>query len=310
MALIYVSAWSDAGLWREELNALMPGEELRVWPETGDARAIDCALVWRPPRGALARLPALRLIANLGAGVDYLFQDPDLPRGIPIVRLVDPLMTEQMSEYVALAVMTGLRRLRDYLELQREGRWVEIERDVRPPSRATIGILGMGELGQDAARKFKALGYRVKGWSRSPKRLRGIACVAGRERLPAFLADCDAVVCLLPLTPETTGILDRDLFGAMKRGAYLVNAARGGHLVEADLLAALDSGRLSGAFLDVFHEEPLPAGHPFWSHPRVTITPHVAALTLPVMIRGVVDNVRRMREGRPLVNVVEREKGY
>ncbi|MSP81802.1 MAG: glyoxylate/hydroxypyruvate reductase A [Alphaproteobacteria bacterium] len=310
MALIYVSSWSDGDLWRKALVPLLPGEELRVWPDTGDVTEIDCALAWRPPFGSLAKLPNLKLIANLGAGVDYLMQDPDLPRGVPIVRLVDPLMTEQMTEYVVLAVMTGLRRLRDYLDLQREGTWVEIERDVHPPSQRTVGILGMGELGRDAARKLKAIGYRVQGWSRSPKRIRGIPCAHGRERMVDFVGACDALVCLLPLTPETTGILNRDLFGAMKPGAYLVNAARGGHLVDADLLAALESGHLSGAFLDVFHTEPLPAGHPFWTHPKVTVTPHIAALTLPAMIGGIVDNYRRMQAGQPLLNVIDLAQGY
>jgi glyoxylate/hydroxypyruvate reductase A len=310
MALIYVSSWSDANLWRDALAPLMPNEVLRVWPDTGNADEIDCALVWQPPLGSLAKMPNLKLIANLGAGVDYLMQDPDLPRGVPIVRLVDPLMTDQMSEYVALAVITGLRKFRAYLDQQRAGRWFEIEQAIEPPSRRTVGILGMGELGTDAARKLKALGYRVKGWSRSPKRIRGIPSAHGRERMAAFVGDCDSVVCLLPLTPETRGILNRDLFAAMKPGAYLVNAARGGHLIEADLLAALESGHLSGAFLDVFHAEPLSPDHAFWSHPKITVTPHIAALSIPDMLKGVIDNYVRMKAGQPLANVVDPVRGY
>ena len=167
MALVYISPWSDAALWREQVARHLPGEELRVWPEVGEARDIDVALVWKPPHGALATLPRLRLIANLGAGVEHLMADPDLPRHVPMTRLVHPLMTEQMSEYCALGVMMGLRKVPAYLALQRERRWVELEADVAPPSARTVGVLGLGELGADTARKLAALGYRVRGWSRA-----------------------------------------------------------------------------------------------------------------------------------------------
>jgi glyoxylate/hydroxypyruvate reductase len=310
MALIYVSAWSDADIWRAEVAKHLPGETLRVWPDVGNVDEIDVALVWKPPHGSLATLPALKLIVNMGVGVDSLLQDPNLPRHVPLVRLVDPLMTEQMTEYVVLGVLAGFRKLLDYRALQAEGRWVEIDRDVAPPSERVVGILGQGELGTDAARKFLALGYKVAGWSRSPKHILGVESFHGQDRLHAFLGRCDAVVCLLPLTPETRGIVNARTIAAMKKGAWFVNGARGGQVVDADLLAALDSGHLSGAFLDVFNEEPLPPSHPYWRHPKVIATPHIAALTLPSMSERIMDAVKRYKAGKPLINVVDLERGY
>jgi glyoxylate/hydroxypyruvate reductase A len=310
MALIYVSAWSDPETWRREVARHMPGEELRVWPEVGRAEEIDAALVWRPPFGALRTLPNLRLIANLGAGVEHLLADPDLPRHVPITRLVDPAMTSQMTEYVTLGVLAGFRKLVDYQALQRGRAWVEIERDVAPPEARTVGILGLGALGADAARAFSGLGYKVAGWSRSPKRLRRVRSFHGLDQLPRFLGLSDAVVCLLPLTPETRGIINRATIAAMKRGVVLVNAARGGHVVDDDLLAALDDGQVGLAFLDVFNDEPLAPEHRYWTHPRVIVTPHVAALTLPSMAEQVLDNVKRLRAGAPLQNVVDPARGY
>ena len=310
MALVYISPWSDAKHWRDQVERHLPGEELRVWPEVGDARAIDVALVWKPPHGALATLPNLKLIASLGAGVEQLLADPKLPRNVPITRLVHPAMTEQMSEYVALGVMLGLRKVADYLGLQRGQRWVEIQRDVLPPSQRTVGVLGLGELGADAVRKLAALGYRVAGWSRTPKSLDGVDCRHGDDGLDAMLGAADAIACLLPLTPATRGIVNRATIGRMKPGVVFVNAARGGHVVDDDLLAALDDGRVGLAVLDVFNEEPLPAGHRYWSHPRVVLTPHIAALTLPMMADVVLDGVKRLREGRPLRHLVDALQGY
>jgi glyoxylate/hydroxypyruvate reductase A len=310
VTLVYISPWSDVDVWRREVAKHLPGEELRAWPDVGDAAAIDAALVWKPPNGALATLPNLKLIASLGAGVEQLLEDPALPRHVPITRLVHPAMTEQMSEYVALGVMVGLRKVADYLALQRERRWVEIARDIAPPSARTVGVLGLGELGSDAARKLGALGYRVAGWSRTARKLDGVACHHGEDGLGALLAASDAVACLLPLTPATRGIVNRATIARMKPGVVFVNAARGGHVVDDDLLAALDEGRVGLAVLDVFNEEPLPPEHRYWSHPRVVMTPHVAALTLPLMADAVLDNVKRLREGRPLRHLVDVERGY
>jgi len=309
MALLFQSSIDSAERWSAELDRLLPGLEIRVWPEVGDAEDVDAALVWRPPSGLLASLPKLKLIAALGAGVDHVLADPLLPADVPIVRLVDPYMTAAMSEYVQLQVLRLHRQDPLYLAQQRGRVWRE--RPQRNAAERRVGVLGLGELGRDAARKLAVLGFEVAGWSRTERRLPGIACFHGAAGLRALLARSEILVCLLPLTPATEGILDARLFAGLPRGAAIVNCARGPHLVEADLVAALDSGQLSAAILDVFREEPLPAGHPFWSDPRIIVTPHVAAAThAPTAAPIVADNLRRLRQGRPLRHLVDRGRGY
>ena len=265
--------------------------------------------MWRPEPGFLASLPNLKLILSLGAGVDHLLGDPQLPRHVPIVRLVDPHMTDAMSEYVVLQVLRLHRRDLDYRAQQETGVWREL--DQQNAAERRVGILGLGELGQDAAKKLKALGFDVAGWSRSEKDLAGIASYAGAAGLAPLLGRSEILVCLLPLTTETEGILNASTLALLPRGAALVNAARGAHLVEEDLLAALASGQVSAAVLDVFREEPLPADHPFWHHPRVIVTPHVAAFTNPTTAAPIIlDNIRRFEDGRPLLNRVDPARGY
>jgi glyoxylate/hydroxypyruvate reductase A len=225
---------------------------------------IDHALVWRPETGAVASLPSLKLI--LRSAVDHLVCDPQLPRHIPIVRLVDPHMTDAMSEYVVLQVLRLHRRDLDYRAQQEAGIWRELDQQNAAEQR--VGILGLGELGQDAAKKLKALGFDVAGWSRSQKSLPGVTSFAGAAGFAPLLSRSEILICLLPLTTETEGILNASTLALLPRGAALVNAARGAHLVEEDLLAALASGQVSAAVLDVFRQEPLPADHPFWRHPR------------------------------------------
>ncbi len=304
MVVLFLSAVDSAADWQAELGRLLPDLELRVWPDLGDPTEIEAALVWRPPPGLLDRLPNLKLILSLGAGVDHILADPSLPPGVPVVRLVDPYMTAAMSEYVQLQVLRLHRQDPAYLEQQRARRW----RTLPQPNAAErrVGVLGLGVLGSDAALKLKVLGFDVAGWSRSERKLPGIATFCGADGLEALLRRSEILVCLLPLTPATAGILDARLFGLLPRGAALVNCARGGHLVEADLLAALDGGRLSAAVLDVFRDEPLPPEHTFWAHPRILVTPHVAAATHPPSAAAAVaDNLRRLREGRPLLNRVD-----
>jgi len=309
MALLFQSSIDSAERWSAELHRLLPDLEIRVWPQIGNTGEIDVALVWRPPSGLLASLPKLKLIAALGAGVDHVLADPLIPAGVPVVRLVDPYMTAAMSEYVQLQVLRLHRQDPVYLAQQREHVWRE-----RPQPNAVgrrVGVLGMGELGRDAALKLSVLGFDVAGWSRTERRLPGIVCFHAAEGLRALLARSEILVCLLPLTPATEGILDARLFAGLPSGAAIVNCARGQHLVEADLVAALDSGQLSAAILDVFRDEPLPPQHPFWSDPRILITPHVAAAThAPTAAPVVADNVRRLRQGRPLLHLVDRERGY
>jgi glyoxylate/hydroxypyruvate reductase len=309
MTLLFYSTVDSAARWRAQLERLTGELDIRVWPEIGDPADIDYALVWRPEPGLLAALPNLKLILSLGAGVDHLLGDPQLPRHLPIVRLVDPHMTAAMSEYVTLQVLRLHRGDLDYRAQQQAKEWREL--DQKNAADRRVGILGFGELGQDAARQLRALGFDVAGWSRSEKTAAGIACHAGAAGLPRLLACSEILVCLLPLTAETEGILNARTLTLLPRGAALVNAARGAHLVEEDLLAALASGQLSGAVLDVFHEEPLPAGHPFWHHPRIVVTPHVAAFTNPQTAAPIIlDNIRRFEAGRPLLNRVDPARGY
>lgn len=309
MVLLYRSDADAADLWLAELRKFIPDLEMRVFPEIGERRDIDAALVWKPQPGLLASLPNLRLIVSLGAGVDHLLADTTTPRHVPIARLVDPYMTEAMSEYVLAQVLRIHRQDFAYRAQESERVWRELWQP--NASERRVGVLGLGELGSDAARKLSVLGFRVGGWSRRERRLPGMETFHGPDGLLALARRSDILVCLLPLTGETVGIMDAKLFAAMPKGGAVVNAARGRHLVEADLLAALESGQLSAAVLDVFEREPLPAEHPFWSHPKIIVTPHVAAAThAPTAAAGVAENLRRLSEGRPFINLVDTTSGY
>ncbi|MCS7269366.1 MAG: glyoxylate/hydroxypyruvate reductase A [Geminicoccaceae bacterium] len=309
MVLLFASPDDDPVAWTRALRRRLPELEIRVYPDLGDPEAIEAALVWSPPPGLLAALPRLRVILSLGAGVDRLLEDPTLPPEVPICRMVDPSLTRSMAEFVLLHVLRYHRFLDVYEEQQRRAQWRLLL--PRPPEATVVGIMGLGELGTAAANLLRGHGFSVKGWSRTRKTLEGVKTYAGRDELDAFLADLSILVCLLPLTPETRGILDRGLFARLPEGARLVNLARGGHLVEEDLLEALESGRLAHATLDVFAREPLPADHPFWRHPKITVTPHAAAYSLPESGAEVVaENLRRLRAGRPLLHLVDRARGY
>lgn len=309
MALLFRSSVDSAARWSAELARLMPGLDIRLWPQIGDPAAIDYALVWRPEPGLLAALPNLKLILSLGAGVDHILADPQLPRGVPIVRLVDPYLTDAMSEYVVLQVLRLHRQDLDYRAQQQARIWRELPQ--KNAHERPVGILGFGEIGQDAARKLTAVGFAVSGWSRQERAVSGFATFAGPAGLARLLAQSEILVCLLPLTSETRGILNAATFALLPRGAALVNAGRGGHLVEADLIPALDRGQLSAAALDVFQEEPLPPDHPFWRDPRILVTPHIAGTTNPATAAAIVlDTIRRFEEGDPLLNRVDPARGY
>src|SRR5437764_7871773 len=242
MAILFRSGLAATERWRALLAELMPEHEFRFWPEIGEPADIDYAMVWQPPPGLLASLPNLRLICGLGAGIDHLLRDPDLPRHLPIMRLVDPYMTDAMSEFIVLQVLRLHRQDLDYLAQQRAQIWEE--REQKNAAERPVGILGFGTLGQDAGRKLRALGFPVAGWSRTAKQVAGFATYAGGEGLDALAAGSEILVCLLPLTTATEGILNAGLFARLPRGAALVNAGRGGQLGAADVLPALDSGQL------------------------------------------------------------------
>ena len=309
MALIFRTDAARAAAWGAALARQAPGLDVRMWDAPGNIADIEFALVWKPERGVLRTFPNLKAIFSIGAGVDHLFTDPELPEGVPVVRMVEPELTRGMTEYVVLHVLRHHRRQREIAANQRAQVWDVIEAPTAPSRR--VGIMGLGELGAAAARALVALEFDVAGWSRTPKRIPGVESFHGEFGMAAFLARSEILVCLLPLTLETEGILNRDLFAKLPRGASLINAARGGHQVEEDIFAALESGQLSEATLDVFRQEPLPAGHPFWDHPKVTVTPHNASLTDPKgAVRQVLANIERIRRGEPPANIVDPKAGY
>ncbi|MBC8051059.1 MAG: glyoxylate/hydroxypyruvate reductase A [Chitinophagales bacterium] len=275
---------------------------------------IDYALAWKPPPGALAQYPNLKAIFSMGAGVDHLMGDPSLPEA-PIVRYVDPDLTNRMSEYVVQHVLMHHRRHLDYAEQQRQRIWRELPQPAA--NNVRVGIMGYGVLGRDVAAKLKILDFNVTAWSRTPKNVvPGIICFNGREMLRDFLGWTDILVCLLPLTPATRGILNRRLFVRLaKKGALpgriLINPGRGALQNEEDILSALDNGILSAVSLDVFNEEPLPPSSPLWRHPRVILTPHNAAWSEPVAVaRSVARAIKAHRRGEPLACLVDRARGY
>jgi glyoxylate/hydroxypyruvate reductase A len=312
MALLFSSKNDDADRWRDILVRELPDLDFRVWTpdgdEIGDPKDIEYVLVWGPKQGAFKDLPNLKCIFSLGAGVDHLI-GKDLPAGVPVVRLMDPGLTRGMSEYVLYWVLHHHRRMADYVQGSQENRWQQYpQADTRS---RRIGIMGLGVLGLDAANKLSALEFDVAGWSRGPKDLSGIETFHGEEGLEDFLKFTEILVCLLPLTPETAGILNTKTLSQLPEGCVVINAARGGHVVDDDMIRALDDGPLAAAVLDVFHSEPLASNHPFWDHPKIIVTPHVASLTMPETAALVVaENIRRIRAGQPPEPIVDAQTGY
>ncbi len=310
MALLFVTDFDDPRDWVPALKAEMPGLEVRVWPDLGDPGDIVYALAWNPKPGLLASLPNLKAIFSLGAGVDGILADTTLPADVPLLRMVDDSLTRGMVEYVVLQVLDWHRQGPSYRGQQRKALWRPRRQKLARECR--VGVMGLGELGRATAQSLAALDFDVAGWSRSARTLDGVSCFHGSgQGFGQFLARSDILVCLLPLTADTAGILGGKTFSRLPEGAYLINAARGGHLNETDLLAALGSGQLAGAALDVFADEPLPRGHPFWRDPRITITPHVASVThARTAAKSVAANIRRIEAGESLENLVDLKRGY
>ena len=309
MAILFHCPWENADEWLAALRSAMPRDEIRVWPNVGDAEEIDFALVWQIPHGELGAFPGLLGISSLGAGVDGLLTDPELPANVQIARLVDPLMADRMAEYVCGNVLYYHLGHDRYAEQQRFGRWRR-----RPHVDARdrfIGLLGLGHLGRRCAERLGEFGFNLLGWSRGPKEIRGVHCLHGNDRLDEVLERAGILVVLLPLTIDTENLLDKVAFNVMPRGAYLINCSRGEIVDEEHLVAALDSERLAGATLDACREEPLPADHPLWKHPKIRITRHVASLSEPVTGALILaEQVRRARRRQRLVDVVEVARGY
>jgi glyoxylate/hydroxypyruvate reductase A len=311
--LLAIMGWDPKG-WEQRFRALAPQHDLRIWPdETGDPADTRYACVWKPPPGLLAGFPNLKAIFSLGAGADDLMADPKLP-DVPVVRIVDSDLTMRMTEYVVLHVLMYHRRQRLYDAQQRERVWFEHSQPAA--SDVVVGIMGLGVLGSSAAFMLHRIGFKIIGWSRTRKALPGIETFYGEFGLDPFLRRTEILVCLLPATPATNGILNLGRLrklrtsGALK-GAYLINAGRGSLQVDADILTALEEGSLAGATLDVFPTEPLPAESPLWKHPKVTITPHNAAQAVPqTLAMSVLQQIDRIEIGMPPTNTVDRVTGY
>jgi glyoxylate/hydroxypyruvate reductase A len=302
LKILFASQTEKAELWLPLLRQALPQDELVAVPD----KLVDIALVATPPPGTFQKLGRPKLVQSLWMGVEKLLADPTYPRGVPLARLIDPGMVAAMSETVLAHVLDWHRHLYQYRAQQHARKWKRI--DQRLASDRTVGVLGLGELGSDAARKLLALGFNVAGWSRRPKALPGVRSFTDLQEM---LRMTDALVCLLPLTRETTGILNARTFAYMRRGGCVINLARGGHLVARDLVGALDNGWLAHAYLDVFDPEPLPERDPLWDHPQITLTPHIAALTDPrTAVPKVVENVERVRRGETPASLVDFAAGY
>lgn len=308
MSILYRSDAARGRAWAGIFAAEAPDLPFHIWPDTGNPEAIEYLVAWQPPAAFLRSLPNLKLLFSIGAGVDQIGLE-QLPDTVSVVRMVEPGIVSGIVEFATMAVLALHRNVLHYQRAQRAAEWLQLE-VVRAAERR-VGIMGLGVLGQAVLHALAPFDFALRGWSRTPKQLPGIACYSGSDALESFLGGCDILVCLLPLTDATCRILDQRLFMCLPRGAALVNLGRGGHLDQSALLEALDSGRISAAVLDVCEPEPLPSGHPYWQHPSILLTPHIAGVTRPdTAARIVLENIRRHRRGEPLHNVVDRAAGY
>ncbi|MGC4367914.1 2-hydroxyacid dehydrogenase [Hydrogenophaga sp. R2] len=292
--------------WQAGLQAALPGAQIDIW--SPGAPLADHAVVWAPPQAFIDEQTQLKALFNIGAGVDALLQ-LKLPPQLKVVRLDDAGMSVQMAEYVCHAVIRHFREFDGYEADSRQGRWGYR----KPRSRAdfVVGVMGLGVLGERVARALTTFEFPVHGWSRTPRSIEGVVCHSGEDRLDTFLSQCRVLVNLLPLTPQTTDILNRRTLGRLQPGGYVINVARGAHLVDDDLIALLDSGHLAGATLDVFRTEPLPPEHPFWRHPAITVTPHTSARTLrDESIVQIAGKILRLERGEPVAGLVDPVRGY
>jgi glyoxylate/hydroxypyruvate reductase A len=308
MTFLYKGDPVRGALWAQLFAQKAPHRPFRVWPDTGDASQVRFLAAWEPPADIERTFPKLQVLFSVGAGIDQ-FDLRALPPDLPVVRMVEPGIAQTMVEYATFAVLGLHREMPAYLRQQQLEQWQE--RRVLPAARRRVGILGLGMLGQAVLAKLCGFGFDCAGWSRSRHVLEGVRCFAGEGELAGFLARTDILVCLLPLTPATQGLLDARLFAQLPRGAGLVQVGRGPQLVQEDLLAALESGQIGDAVLDVCVPEPLPPGHPFWRHPRIWLTPHIASTTQPeTAVDVVLDNLRRFERGESMLGLVDRARGY
>jgi glyoxylate/hydroxypyruvate reductase len=313
MKIIFYEQNAPTSQWLDELSQALPEAEVREW-QPGDTDPADYAIVWRAPRELFANRPDLKAVFNLGAGVDAILEierkEPGtLPSNAMLVRLEDVGMAQQMCEFATYSVLRYMRRFDEYEALQHEHKWQKLK--PHPRSEFTVGVLGLGVLGIEVARTLTPLGVPVRGYSRTAKHVEGVSTFAGDAQFDAFLDGVNVLINLLPHTPDTEGILNRTTFAKLARGAYVINLARGAHLVDNDLLDAMKDGQIAAATLDVFHTEPLPGDHPFWHTPRITITPHISALTLrEESIVQVAAKIGALSRGEAISGIVDLKRGY
>lgn len=309
MSIMIFSQRKDVSPWVNALKEKRPDVPVRVHPDAGEKEDVTFALAWNHPLGAFQEFPNLKCISSMGAGADHILKDPAIPADVTITRIKDNNLTRDMGTFVLSLVLNHLRGLATYKDKQQAHTW-KPKRYTRPEE-VTVGIMGIGELGGHVAQLMRQLGCKACGWASSGKTMEGVQVFAGPTEFSAFLAQTNILVCLLPLTPDTANILNKHTLSQLPKGAFLINVARGEHLVEEDLLELLETGHLSGASLDVFRQEPLPAEHPFWSHPRISITPHIASITDPgSVVDQVLENYDRLQAAQPLQNIVSRTRGY
>ncbi|GHF23218.1 glyoxylate/hydroxypyruvate reductase A [Kordiimonas sediminis] len=309
--ILFFCERAEAAQWEEAFKKAAPELEFRNYPDWGipdDGDAI--AFVWQATPGLLKKYTNIRAIFSLGAGIDHLTSDPDLPTHLPIIRMGDDGLKEGMAEFAVWSVLTLHRRLLEVVENQRTANWFQFFAAAAADKR--VGIMGYGALGKSAAKALLPFGYQINTWSRSPKETEeGITHYTGKDSFDAFLANTDYFVCLMPNTPETTDLLNKETFAKMPKGAGIINGGRGNLIVEQDLIEALDSGHLSGAVLDVFKKEPLTEDHPFWAHPKIMITPHIAAITrVDTAVEYVIRNLKRLNDGEKPENLLDLNRGY
>ncbi len=308
MNIVYKSEPERGRRWQRLLAEQAPDIRFQLWPDIVDPEQVDCLIAWQPPDNIMQHFPNLKVLFSVGAGVDQ-FDYASLPASLPVVRMVEPGLTRGMVEYVTFAVLGLHRNMPRYLQQQRQQVW--LEHPGRPASRSRVGVMGMGTLGEAVLQPLVQLGFDCAGWSRTGKNLAGVKSFVGQGELGDFLARSDILICLLPLTAATEGILNAELFNQLPQGASLVQVGRGKHLQHDHLLAALDSGQLSAAVIDVTSPEPLPVGHRFWQHPAIWLTPHIASQTQPESaVQALLDNLRRFERGETMTGVVDRERGY
>lgn len=291
---------------QQALQAQLPDVELQIWPQIHAPERVDFAVVWRQPAGSLLPLTQLKALQSFGAGVDNIIADPLLP-AVPLARIVDPDLTQSMLQYLQTVVQYYQLRFDEFARQQQNKLW----KPRSPRKLKHIAVLGLGELGAAAASHFAAQGYQVTGWAASAKQLPTVQCFYGDDGFTAAVQAADLVICLLPLTAQTENLLNSQRLALFKPGALLVNVARGAIVVDDDLLAALASGQLAGACLDVFRTEPLPAEHPFWQQPNILLTPHISAVTnADTAVQQIAENYRRLQAGLPLLNLIDKTRGY